>query len=178
MWKKASTTASASISPIGNEDSEQRQHADLFMGSLVEPALDEFGLRLVRADKIAEPGMINSQMIEHIARCKLVIADLSFHNPNVFYELALRHAVRRPIVQIIRQDEFAPFDVAQFRTVGIGTSSIYTLVPRLEAYRTEIASQIRMALESTGQSENPLSAFYAQFGATSYLPSDRAPADF
>jgi len=45
------------ISPIGEPDSEQRQHADLFLGSIVEPALEEFGLKVVRADRIGKPGM-------------------------------------------------------------------------------------------------------------------------
>lgn len=44
------------ITPIGDEDSELRRHADLFMGSLIEPALDEFKLKVVRADKIAKRG--------------------------------------------------------------------------------------------------------------------------
>ena len=69
------------ISPIGEDGSEQRQHADLFLGSVVEPALEEFGLIVVRADKIGKPGMITAQIIEHVLRSKLVIADLSYHNP-------------------------------------------------------------------------------------------------
>jgi hypothetical protein len=88
------------VSPIGDEDSEERQHADLFMGALLEPVLGEFHLELVRADQIAKAGLITAQVIEHIVNCPLVVADLSYHNPNVFYEIALRHAVRKPIVQV------------------------------------------------------------------------------
>lgn len=152
------------ITPIGAEGSEQRQHSDLFMGSLVEPALQQLGFRLVRADQIGRPGLITAQVIEHIVRSPLVIADLSYHNPNVFYELALRHAVRRPIVQIIRSADRVPFDLQPFRTIIIDNSSIYTLVPKLDTYRAEIAAQIRMAMESpAGDSDNPLSAFYPGF---------------
>jgi hypothetical protein len=152
------------ITPIGDEGSEQRKHSDLFMGSLIEPAIQELGLRLVRADQIGEPGLITAQMIEHIVRAPLVIADLSYHNPNVFYELALRHAVRRPIVQVIRSTDRVPFDLQPFRTIIIDNSSIYTLVPKLETYRAEISAQIRMAMESlAGESDNPLTAFYPEF---------------
>jgi hypothetical protein len=150
------------IAPIGQPDTEERQHSDLFMNALVEPALEEFGLRLVRADQMTEPGLISKQVIEYIARAPLVIADLSFHNPNVFYELALRHAVRKPIVQIIRVADRLPFDVREFRTIRIDTTSIYTLVPQLDTYRSQIASQIRMSLES-GTGENPLTIFYPDF---------------
>lgn len=152
------------ITPIGEEGSEQRQHSDLFMGSLIEPAIQELGLKLVRADQIGEAGLITAQIIEHIVRSPLVIADLSYHNPNVFYELALRHAVRRPIVQVIRSADRIPFDLQPFRTIIIDNSSIYTLVPKLETYRAEIAAQMRMAMESpAGDSDNPLTAFYPEF---------------
>ncbi|MDT7857802.1 hypothetical protein RQM47_14215 [Rubrivirga sp. S365] len=91
------------ITPIGEDGSEHRQHSDLFLRHIVEPALEEFGLRVVRADHIGKPGMITGQVIEHIVKSRLVVADLSYHNPNVFYELALRHATRRPTVQIIQR---------------------------------------------------------------------------
>jgi len=44
------------ISPIGEDGSEQRQHADLFLGSIVEPALEEFGLTVVRLTRSASQG--------------------------------------------------------------------------------------------------------------------------
>ncbi|MBA4608607.1 hypothetical protein H1W00_08985 [Aeromicrobium sp. Marseille-Q0843] len=151
------------ISPIGEDGSEQRKHADLFMGALVEPALAEFGLSLVRADKIGEAGMITGQIIEHIVHSKLVIVDLSFHNPNVFYELALRHAVRRPIVQISRAADRLPFDIGQVRTIVVDTTDIYTLVPQLESLKAQIAAQIRKTLDETAEVENPLSIFAPSF---------------
>ena len=103
------------ITPIGEEDSEERRHSDLFLNSIVEPALEEFDLKVVRADQIGKPGMITSQVIEHVLKSRLVIADLSFHNPNVFYELCLRHVCRLPTVQIIRKADRIPFDLDQFR---------------------------------------------------------------
>ncbi len=48
------------ITPIGNDDSEQRRHSDLFLSSLVQPALEELGLTFIRADQIGEPGMITT----------------------------------------------------------------------------------------------------------------------
>jgi len=82
------------ISPIGAPDSLERKHADLVLSALIEPALVDLGLDVIRADHISKPGMITGQVMEYIASADLVIADLSFANPNVYYELALRHAVR------------------------------------------------------------------------------------
>lgn len=148
------------ITPIGAEGTEQRMHSDLFLGSIVEPALEEFGLKVVRGDRVEETGMITRQEIQYVMRSRLVIADLSFHNPNVFYELAIRHVSGLPTVQIMRTSDQVPFDVGQMRTVRIDTSSIYTLVPQLEVYRTEITNQVRRALENSEVADNPFTAFY------------------
>ena len=107
--------------------------------------------------------MITAQVIEHIVRAPLVIADLSFGNPNVFYELALRHATRRPVIQVVRAADHLPFDVGQFRTVTIDMSDLYTFVPQLDSYRAEIARQCRAAMEDDGPADSPLSLFYPTF---------------
>lgn len=151
------------VSPIGSEGSEQRKHSNLILGSLIEPALDGFDLRIVRADKISKPGMITAQVIDHLVRAPLVIADLSYGNPNVYYELALRHACRKPVVQIIRSSDHLPFDVGQFRTVPLDMTDLYSFVPQLDGYRAEIARQCRAALDEDGPADSPLSVFYARF---------------
>lgn len=151
------------ITPIGEEDSEQRKHSDLFMSSLVRPALDELGLTVIRADQIGEPGMITTQILECLKRSKLAIADLSYLNPNVLYEVALRHALRLPVVQLIRKADRLPFDVGQTRTLVFDTSDIYSLVPKLQIYRSEIASQCRKALEDPESVGNPVSIFYPEY---------------
>jgi hypothetical protein len=46
--------------------------------------------------------MITRQVSEYLLRSRLVTADLWFRNPNVFCEVAIRHAARLPVVQIIR----------------------------------------------------------------------------
>jgi hypothetical protein len=151
------------ITPIGSEDSVERKHADLFISSLVQPALEELGLTVVRADQIGEPGMITSQVLEYLKRARLAIADLSYLNPNVFYEVALRHALRLPVVQVIRKADRLPFDVNQARTLTFDTTDIYTLVPKLQTYRAEIANQARKALDDPESVGNPVSVFYPDF---------------
>ncbi|WP_308491864.1 hypothetical protein [Microbacterium terrisoli] len=151
------------VSPIGAADSIERKHADLMLSSLIEPALEGLGLEVVRADRISKPGLITGQVIEHIAQAALVIADLSFANPNVYYELALRHAARKPVVQIIRTGDKLPFDVGQYRTVEIDMTDIYVLVPKLDLHRQEVTRQARAALADGANTESPLSQFYPAF---------------
>jgi hypothetical protein len=144
------------ITPIGDENSEFRKHSDLFLETIITPAIQQFNMKVVRADQIDKPGTITNQIIEYIIKAKLVIADLSFHNPNVFYELALRHACRLPTVQIIRKADRIPFDVSQSRTITIDTTDIYSLVPKIEIHKAEIASQVRQALNNVDAIDNPL----------------------
>ncbi len=148
------------IAPIGQEGSEQRKHSDLFLGTIVEPALETFGLRVIRADAIDKPGVITRQVLDYIMKSRLVVADLSFHNPNVFYELALRHAVKLPIVQIIRTGDSMPFDVNQMRTIHIDTTDIYSFAPRIDSYRAEVANQVRRALEPDHVVDTPISVYF------------------
>jgi hypothetical protein len=85
------------IAPIGDEKSETRKRSDQILKYIIEPVVSDLGFEPVRADKIAKPGMITTQIIEHIISDALVIADLTDHNPNVMYELALRHAIKNQL---------------------------------------------------------------------------------
>ncbi|MGD0598774.1 MAG: hypothetical protein ABR988_03060 [Terriglobales bacterium] len=148
------------ITPIGEEASEERRHADFFMEYIVKPAVKEFNLEVVRADQMGKPGMIGKQVVEHILKARLVVADLSFHNPNVFYELCLRHTTRLPTVQIKRTEDKLPFDLNQYRTISIETRDAYTLVPKLQTHTAEVANQVRRALQDSESGDNPISLYY------------------
>jgi hypothetical protein len=148
------------ITPIGDVGSEQRRHADFMMEYIIVPAIKEFGLKVVRADQMSKPGMIGKQVIEHILKSKLVVADLSFHNPNVFYELCLRHTTRLPTVQLKREVDSIPFDVNQYRTIPIETRDPYTLLPKIQTYTSQVTNQVRRALQDAESGDNPISLYY------------------
>jgi hypothetical protein len=148
------------ITPIGDEASEGRRHADFMMEYIIKPAVEESGLKVIRADQMGKPGMIGKQVIEHILKARLVVADLSFHNPNVFYELCLRHATRLPTVQVKRTLDSLPFDLNQYTTISIETRDPYTLVPKIPTYVAEVANQVRQALRDSQSGDNPISLYY------------------
>jgi len=148
------------ISPIGEENSEERRHADFMMEFIIKPAVAEFSLAVIRADQMGKPGMIGKQVIEHILKARLVIADLSFHNPNVFYELSLRHATRLPTVQVKRAVDKIPFDLSQYRTISIETRDPYSLLPKIQTHTAEVANQVRRALDDSDSGDNPISLYY------------------
>lgn len=150
------------IAPIDQEGSEQRKHSDMLLEALIRRALDR-DWEVIRADQITAPGMISGQVVEHLLQSGLVIADLSFHNPNVFYELALRHAAGKPTVHVIRRGDPIPFDLKDFRTITIDTTDKYELVAKLDTYRAEIANHVRQAVAEGAESSNPVRTFAKGF---------------
>lgn len=146
------------IAPIGDEESEERRHSDMVLEALIRRALEQ-EWEVVRADQITTPGMISAQVIDHLLHSGLVIADLSFHNPNVFYELAIRHVMGLPTVHIVRRGDGIPFDLKDFRTITIDTEDKYELVAKLETYRAEIANHVRQAAAEGADTSNPVRTF-------------------
>lgn len=105
------------IAPIGAEGTPQRKRSDGVLEFIVKRAAQEVGLHAVRADQIAEPGQITLQVIEHVLGARAAVVDLTDLNPNVFYELAVRHTARLPVALIAEKGCSLPFDIAQMRTI-------------------------------------------------------------
>jgi hypothetical protein len=105
------------ISPIGEEGSEVRAHADEVFDHLIEPALSEFDIQAIRSDRMNEPGKISDQMYRAIFGHDLCIAVLTFANPNVYYELAIAQSAGRPVIILVEKGTRLPFDVADLRTL-------------------------------------------------------------
>jgi class 3 adenylate cyclase len=105
------------IAPIGEEGSPERKRSNNVFVGVVEEVAAKLGMRAVRGDQISEPGQITTQVVRHLVYARAAVADLTGRNPNVFYELAVRHAARLPTVLIAESGEQLPFDLAQMRTI-------------------------------------------------------------
>jgi hypothetical protein len=150
------------VCPIGEEDSEQRKHSDMILRHLIQPVLSEVGFSVIRADKIEKSGLITQQILEHLVKARLCIADLSFSNPNVFYELGVRHLSQLPAIQIIRKGDKLPFDVSQGRTITIDTNDVYTLIDRIESAKKELLQYINPIVSNTSYDvgdDNPIKTY-------------------
>ena len=150
------------ITPIGDEGSIERKHADAMLNHLIKPVLDEFGIKAIRADKIGKPGHMTQQMVEHIAFSKLCITDLSFGNQNAGYELGVRHAFKLPSIQIVRKGDKIPFDVQQGRTIIIDTSDAYTIMERLISAKAELGEHVKALLNNALKKEESPITMYLQ----------------
>jgi protein-tyrosine-phosphatase len=155
------------IAPIGDEGSEVRDRSDGVMEYIVGPAAQEHALETVRADKIAKPGQITRQVIEHVVGAKAAVVDLTEANPNVYDEMAVRHTAQLPTVLIAQDGEKLPFDIAQMRTIFFDHTSLKSAAE----CRAEIAKHLGEALG--GEVDSPIAASVAVQRLESGTPQER-----
>lgn len=142
------------IAPIGDERSETKQRSDQILNYVIKPVAEECcGYQVTRADQISKPGIITSHIIQHLINDELVIADLTGRNPNVFYELAVRHVIKKPVIQIIEFNESIPFDVAPIRTIRINHRNLDSVAD----CKKELTKQIHSIEESSSEFNSPFS---------------------
>ena len=90
--------------------------------SVYEPAIKKAGLRAVRADDdMFSTGKIVDQIWSGIHVAKVLVAELTGRNPNVFYELGLAHALQKPVVLVSSNEKDVPFDVQHIRVIYYDT---------------------------------------------------------
>lgn len=95
------------------------------------------GLEVVRADEVSVPGTMTTDIITRLMHSDYVVADVTYPNPNVFYELGLRHACKAGTVIIRdRAGPRVPFDIAHLRHVEYEntTAGLKALAMQLTTY--------------------------------------------
>ena len=140
------------ISVIGSDGSEERQYADRLFKHVIEPSAKEAGYTKVqRADHFDETGMITVQVVEAIMNYDMVIADLTHPNPNVYYELAIRHFTGKRLVHLVQKEVRLPFDVAQVRSVQFKLD-----LDGVDAAKADLVSKLKAADADTRAVMNPV----------------------
>jgi hypothetical protein len=145
--RQSTTTAQGTcfvVSPFGSIGND-RERFQQVLWQLIRPVLNP-GYKVVRADEIHEEGLITDQIIKHLWMADLVVADLTDHNPNVFYEIAIRHAACKPIVHLIMSNQAIPFDIANMRAVQYGLDR-----DALAMARDDLAAKVRAIEENDWQ---------------------------
>lgn len=131
------------IGPIGDKDavdgSKDRvifEEAIRVFEDVIEPACSAFGIGVVRADQLARTGEIPEQIFRLLRDSEVVIADVTGANPNVMYELGLRHTTGRLTIQLGERGRL-PFDISAIRTI---------IFRRTEAGMVEARKKLSQAL--------------------------------
>jgi hypothetical protein len=121
----------------------------------IAPAVRDAGLDPIRADEDVSAGLIHKAMFERLVLSEYAVADLSIINPNVYYELGIRHAVRpQTTVLTAASDCRLPFDVAHLRTLPYETGRDGRLADPLRC-RTALATKLAQCVKSD-EPDSPL----------------------
>ena len=104
------------ITPIGEVDSDERKLSDSYLKILQAPIKNK-GYEIIRADQYNKTGKIDTQVFNLLINSELAIVNITGGNANVFYELALRHAVQKPFIPIALPGKSNPFDIVTLRTI-------------------------------------------------------------
>jgi hypothetical protein len=90
---------------------------DDYYDSIYQPAIEAAGLKPKRADDLYRPSTIVNDIWSYTKCAKIVLADLTGKNPNVFYELGLAHALAKPVVLVAESMNDVPFDLRALRII-------------------------------------------------------------
>lgn len=117
---------------------------DEYYSSIFCPAIESAGLVPRRADDLYRPSAIVHDIWAYTRRCRIVLADLTGKNPNVFYELGLAHAIAKPAILVTESIADVPFDLRALRVIEYNKHA-----PNWgQVLRQKIESSIREVLES------------------------------
>jgi hypothetical protein len=93
------------------------QPFDTLYQEVIFPRANALGLNVLRIDEIAGPGIIFEDIKRQIAEAKIVIAEITAPNQNVFYELGYAHALNKPTILLAQRGKELPFDIRSYRVI-------------------------------------------------------------
>lgn len=128
---------------------------------IIKKSLPE-GFKAFRADELRNPGVIDQKYMKWLFEADVVIADLTFANPNVYYEIGIRQALRKAgTVLIACAGTVLPFDLRN-QTVHYYP---YDEAPRLDEFRQTLKEAIQSSID-TEEIHSPVHLFLPQVGGT------------
>lgn len=123
------------ITPIGEEGTSIRRHIEGIIDACIVPVLkDDFDISV--SHRKYDAGSIGKSIIKDIYYSDLVIANLTALNPNVMYELAVRHCAAKPIIIIAEKGTILPFDIKDNRTIFYENDAFGSLVLKEDLMRS------------------------------------------
>lgn len=142
------------IGPIGRKGEEENYHADLLLNYIIKNVLeaDPFKYQVIRADQADDPGMVLTRIVNDIFDSDLIVADLSFRNANVFWELGIAHTISKPVICFKRPNDAVPFDLDQHRVISVDLADWHSH----EAARKLLASYAEKISETDFRPSNPV----------------------
>lgn len=124
------------IMPISDTEGYNSGHFSRVYEDLIKPAVESAGYKSTRADEVVSSNLIQLDIVERLISAPLAICDISSRNPNVFYELGLRHAFNKPVVLMKDDVTSNAFDISSFRyieyTKDMGYRNVKNVINQLK----------------------------------------------
>ncbi|HRH79900.1 MAG TPA: TRAFs-binding domain-containing protein [Thiobacillaceae bacterium] len=122
---------------------------DAVYADYLRPTLESAGFQVFRADEEPRAGDIRTDMFQELLLADLVVVDLSIDNPNVWYELGVRHALRARGVLLVQSERpYQPFDIYTDRKLRYHLKDGRPDPERLEADRRALSEMARATLSA------------------------------
>lgn len=93
------------------------QPYDTLYKEVIYPRATDLGLSVIRIDEVAGPGIIFEDIKRQIAQAKIIIAEITAPNQNVYYELGYAHALNKPTILLAQRGKELPFDIRSYRVI-------------------------------------------------------------
>jgi len=139
------------VSPIGADGSDIRKRADKVFKYIIAPVCEETGFDPIRVDQLNQPDSITQTIINYLLNSELVIADITGHNPNAFYEMGYRAATGKAIINMKEKNEDLPFDIAGIRAFDYDLSDLDSV----EEVKTRLVKTISsLSFDKSGDNVN------------------------
>lgn len=134
------------ICQIGAPASETRLRTDELCDFILRAPLEERGLRLARSDEDPTPGTVTEQIVRSIVTSRVVIADLTGRNPNVYYELGIAHSFGKPLIILVDRPSSLAFDLQGERAIAIDDDGREIGARKARAAEDEVRRQLDVVL--------------------------------
>jgi nucleoside 2-deoxyribosyltransferase len=90
---------------------------DTLYKQVIQPGVSNLNLKVVRIDELAGPGIVFEDIQRNISEAKIIIAEITAPNQNVFYELGYAHALNKPTILLAQRGRDLPFDIRSYRVI-------------------------------------------------------------
>ena len=113
------------IMPFTDPDGYEKGHFRKIYEQLFFPAIEMAGSDPHRVDDEVESNMIHGKLLNQLVTAPMVLCDLSSKNPNVLYELGIRHAFDLPVVLVQETGQSHIFDIGGITTIDYRKNRLY-----------------------------------------------------
>jgi DivIVA domain-containing protein len=126
---------------------------------------------------IQTPGRVNPQLIKQLLGARVVIADLTGSNPNVFYELGIVHSFARPVIALADSAKSLPFDAHDERVIELGEHQESLSVTQAEEGKSALRRALKVVLSPQYIPASPVAEVAARRSLDQLAPDDPIAAE-